>query len=109
MCWSAWGVDVCATFAPEYKDTVRDTKLALRSAALFSMVVYILLPIAFVGGAGAEDVSGYDYAGGMMTRSSAATRRLLQDFLVVCLMHQLPDHHEHGDRRRRTCALRHLA
>ena len=54
MCWSAWGVDVCATFAPEYKDTVRDTKLALRSAALFSMVVYIMLPIAFVGGAGAE-------------------------------------------------------
>ena len=50
MCWSAWGVDVCATFAPEYKDTVRDTKLALRSAALFSLVVYILLPIGFVGG-----------------------------------------------------------
>ena len=25
MCWSAWGVDVCATFAPEYKDTVNDT------------------------------------------------------------------------------------
>ena len=58
MCWSAWGVDVCATFAPEYKDTVRDTKLALRSAALFSMVVYIMLPIAFVGGAGAKDVAG---------------------------------------------------
>ena len=34
MCWSAWGVDVCATFAPEYKDTVRDTRMALRSAAL---------------------------------------------------------------------------
>ena len=50
MCWSAWGVDVCATFAPEYKDTARDTKMALRSAALFSMFVYILLPIAFVGG-----------------------------------------------------------
>src|SRR4029079_9231842 len=49
------GVDVCATCAPEYKDTVRDPKLALRSAALFSMVVYIMLPIAFVGGAGAED------------------------------------------------------
>jgi len=85
MCWSAWGVDVCATFAPEYKDTVRDTKLALRSAALFSMVVYIMLPIAFVGGAGAEDVAGYNYAGGMMTilgSNSAA----LQDFLVVCLI-----------------------
>ena len=85
MCWSAWGVDVCATFAPEYKDTVRDTKLALRSAALFSMVVYILLPIAFVGGGRREGRRGYNYAGGMMTilgSDSAA----LQDFLVVCLI-----------------------
>ena len=32
MSWSSWGVDTCATFAPEYKDTVNDTKLALRSA-----------------------------------------------------------------------------
>ena len=85
MCWSAWGVDVCATFAPEYKDTVRDTKLALRSAALFSMVVYIMLPIAFVGGAGAEDVAGYNYAGGMMT-ILGSNSALLQDFLVVCLI-----------------------
>jgi amino acid transporter len=85
MCWSAWGVDVCATFAPEYKDTVRDTKLALRSAALFSLVVYILLPIGFVGGAGAEAVANYDYAGGMMTIIGSDSA-LLQDFLVVCLV-----------------------
>ena len=84
MCWSAWGVDVCATFAPEYKDTVRDTKLALRSAALFSMVVYIMLPIAFVGGAGAEDVAGYNYAGGMTPSSENSAA--LQDFFVVCLI-----------------------
>ena len=36
MCWSAYGIEVGATFAPEYKDTARDTKRALRSAALFS-------------------------------------------------------------------------
>ena len=108
MCWSAWGVDVCATFAPEYKDTVRDTKLALRSAALFSMVVYIMLPIAFVGGAGAEDVAEYNYAGGMMTilgsnsACAAGLPRRLPDS-------ELPDNHEHGHRRRGTCALRHLA
>ncbi len=83
MCWSAWGVDVCATFAPEYRDTVRDTKLALRSAALFSMVVYILLPIGFVGGAGPKLVSGYLYADGMdkIVGSTALT-----DFFVVCLI-----------------------
>ena len=34
MCWSAWGVDVCATFAPEYKDTVRDTTDKLSERAL---------------------------------------------------------------------------
>ncbi|RDI76154.1 Amino acid permease [Gaiella occulta] len=85
MCWSAWGVDVCATFAPEYKDTVRDTKLALRSAALFSMFVYILLPIAFVGGAGAKTVSGYDYVGGMLAISGTSSA-LLKDVFVVCIV-----------------------
>jgi amino acid transporter len=85
MCWSAWGVDVCATFAPEYKDTVRDTKLALRSAALFSLVVYILLPIAFVGGAGSESVAGFDYVGGMLTVLGTDSE-FLKDVLVVCLV-----------------------
>jgi len=85
MCWSAWGVDVCATFAPEYKDTVRDTKLALRSAALFSLVVYIMLPIAFVGGAGAEAIANYDYIGGMLTILGTDSE-LIKDVLVVCLV-----------------------
>jgi amino acid transporter len=85
MCWSAWGVDVCATFAPEYKDTVRDTHLALRSAALFSLVVYILLPIAFVGGAGAEAVASYDYVGGMMSILGTDSE-VVKDFLVFCIV-----------------------
>ena len=85
MCWSAWGVDVCATFAPEYKDTVRDTKLALRSAALFSLVVYIMLPIAFVGGAGPELVSNFDYVGGML-RILGTDSEPVKDLLVVCLV-----------------------
>jgi amino acid transporter len=83
MCWSAWGVDVCATFAPEYKDTARDTKRALRSAALFSLVVYILLPIGFVGGGTADLVSGYDYVGAMNQIVDSTT---LTDFFVVCLV-----------------------
>jgi amino acid transporter len=82
MCWSAWGVDVCATFAPEYKDTVGDTRLALRSAALFSLFVYILLPIGFVGGGGAENVSGYLYVDAM---NNILDSTGLTDFLVVCL------------------------
>ena len=85
MSWSAWGVDVCATFAPEYKDTVNDTKRALRSAALFSLFVYILLPIAFVGGAGAEAVAGYDYVGGMLTILGTDST-VVKDLLVFCIV-----------------------
>jgi amino acid transporter len=83
MCWSAWGVDVCATFAPEYKDTVRDTKLALRSAAMFSLAVYILLPIAFVGGGTEKLVSGFAYADAM---NQIVGSRSATDFFVVCLV-----------------------
>jgi len=83
MCWSAWGVDVCATFAPEYKDTVRDTKLALRSAALFSLFVYILLPIAFVGGGTEKLVGAYDYVGAM---NLIVGSKGLTDFFVICIV-----------------------
>ena len=109
MCWSAWGVDVCATFAPEYKDTVRDTKLALRSAALFSMVVYILLPIAFVGGAGAEDVVGVRLRGRDDDQILGSNSTALHGLLRRLPDSKLHHHHEHGHRRRGTCALRHLA
>jgi amino acid transporter len=65
MIWSAGGVDACATFAPEYKDTVRDTRKALLSAAVFSLVVYTLLPLGLVGGVGAKTVEAYDYVGAL--------------------------------------------
>jgi amino acid transporter len=65
MGWSAYGVETCAAFAPEYKDTVRDTSLALRSAAIFSLAVYILLPLGVAGTVGQEtianDASGIVY------------------------------------------------
>ena len=54
MGWSAYGVETCATFAPEYKDTVRDTTLALRSAALFSLAVYFALPLGITGAVGEQ-------------------------------------------------------
>src|ERR671930_2307543 len=52
MGWSAYGVETCATFAPEYKDTARDTSMALRSAAIFSLAVYALLPLGLTGAIG---------------------------------------------------------
>jgi len=67
MGWSAYGVETCAAFAPEYKDTVRDTSLALRSAALFSLGVYILLPMGIAGVTGeqaaADDPIGFFVTG----------------------------------------------
>ena len=57
MGWSAYGVEACATFAPEYKDTVNDTSLALRSSALFSLAVYALLPLG-IGGVMSQEAVG---------------------------------------------------
>ncbi len=62
MGWSAYGVEACATFAPEYKDTVRDTSLALRSAAVFSLGVYILLPLGLGGTLPQEEIAANPYA-----------------------------------------------
>jgi amino acid transporter len=58
MCWSSYGMEVVATFAPEYHDTERDTTRALRSAALFGIAVYALLPLGLGGTLGTEAVAG---------------------------------------------------
>src|SRR4029077_18550847 len=55
--WSAYAAEVCATFAPEYHDTRRDTTIALRSAAVFSLLVFLLFPLG-VGGAYAVQSRG---------------------------------------------------
>ncbi len=104
MCWSAWGVDVCATFAPEYKDTARDTKRALRSSALFILFVNIMLPIGFVGGGTPELVGAFDYVGALNDIVGPTSDQLLRR------RHLRQLHHldEHGDRRRQSRALRHL-
>src|SRR5215207_4133708 len=57
MCWSSYGIEVVATFAPEYHDTQRDTRMALRSAALFSALVYILQPLGLGGTLGTEAIA----------------------------------------------------
>jgi amino acid transporter len=57
MCWSSYGIEIVATFAPEYHDTERDTAKALRGAALFSGVVYVLLPLGIGGTLGTKAIS----------------------------------------------------
>ncbi|HXL20225.1 MAG TPA: APC family permease [Streptosporangiaceae bacterium] len=55
--WSAYAAEVCATFAPEYHDTRRDTTLALRSAATFTLLVYLLFPLGLGGVTGAPSAA----------------------------------------------------
>ncbi|MBC2640311.1 MULTISPECIES: APC family permease [unclassified Rhodococcus (in: high G+C Gram-positive bacteria)] len=47
--WAIYGSELCAVFAPEYKDTSRDTSRALTSIALFMVGVYTVVPIATTG------------------------------------------------------------
>lgn len=48
-CWTTYGIECVATFAPEFTDTIRDTPRALRSSAVFSVLVYGLVPLGLVG------------------------------------------------------------
>ena len=42
MGWTVYSSEICASFAPEYRDTTRDTQRALMSTALFIVVVAVL-------------------------------------------------------------------
>ncbi|MGH3174291.1 MAG: APC family permease, partial [Streptosporangiaceae bacterium] len=55
--WSSYAAEVCATFAPEYHDTRRDTTLALRSAAVFTLLVFLLFPLGIGGVSGAPSTT----------------------------------------------------
>jgi amino acid transporter len=52
MSWSVFGIEATASFVPEFKDTVRDTRLALRFSALLVLAIYILVPLGVSGLAG---------------------------------------------------------
>ncbi len=57
MCWSSYGMECCATFAPEYHEPTRDTPMALRTAAIFGVIVYGLLPLGAVGSFGDQHLT----------------------------------------------------
>jgi amino acid transporter len=62
--WST-APEAAATFAPEYKDTVPDTRKALISSAAFIMLINTVVPISLTGGVGAKTVGLYDYVGAL--------------------------------------------
>ncbi|MFJ3669517.1 APC family permease [Streptomyces sp. NPDC090106] len=58
MAWTCFCVEVCATFAPEYADPVKDTSRALRAGVLFGLGVFVLLPLSLAGYVGEGPISG---------------------------------------------------
>jgi amino acid transporter len=87
LAWSAYGTEACATFAPEYK-SIQDTHRALRSAAMFMLLVCILLPLGLGGVTGAVPAAtaeGQFYTQAMSTivGHGAAT------FFTICIIASL--------------------
>jgi amino acid transporter len=85
MCWSAYGIEVAASFAPEYHDTKRDTAKALRSVAAFSLFVYIFLPLGLGGVVGSTG----DYGSFYVAALKEIAGPVLGGFAVVCLIASL--------------------
>jgi hypothetical protein len=69
LAWSTYATEACATFAPEYHDTKRDTALALRSASMFMLLVCILVPLGLGGVTGpvTDGAEGQFYTAAMTT------------------------------------------
>jgi amino acid transporter len=85
MCWSAYGIEVCASFAPEYHDTKRDTAKALKSAAAFSLFVYIFLPLGLGGVVGSTG----DYGSFYVAALKDIAGDVVGGFAVICLIGSL--------------------
>jgi amino acid transporter len=49
LAWSVYGIEAVASFVPEFRDTARDSRIALRLAGVFVIAVYLLVPFG-VGG-----------------------------------------------------------
>ncbi len=89
MGWSAYGVETCATFAPEYKDTVREAPIALKSSALFSLAVYALLPLGIGGVTGVPSVAaqgGSFYIDALHTLIGSGATNIVFLFLIGSLI-----------------------
>jgi amino acid transporter len=69
MAWSSYAAETCAAFAPEYKDTVKDTAMALRTASLFNVLVFFLLPLGVIGTIGVNGITVDNASGGYLVDS----------------------------------------
>ncbi len=88
--WSIYGSELCASFAPEYRNPAVDTARAMKTIALILIGLYALVPPGHVGspgrggrGGGGPDhlrhhrVSGHPRDGGLITGRRCALRGAL--------------------------------
>ena len=82
--WTAYGVEVAASFAPEYRDTKRDTSMALKAAGLFTFGVFVLVPLGAGGTVTTEDAAANPI--GFWVASFDQIVGGASDFMVVILI-----------------------
>jgi amino acid transporter len=82
MIWST-APEASATFAPEYKDTVQDTRKALLSSAVFILLINTMVPIGMTGGVGEKTVSAFDYVGALDTLVGSSAANFF--VVVICV------------------------
>ncbi len=57
--WSSYAFECVATLSPEYRDTLKDTPRALRSSAMFSVLIYGLVPLGLIGALGQQGIAAH--------------------------------------------------
>ncbi len=87
LAWSTYGTEVCATFAPEYK-SIQDTHRALRSAAMFMLLVCLLLPLGLGGVSGVNAAVATGAEGQFYTSAMTDARRPRRGIVLHDLHHR---------------------
>ena len=87
MAWTTFGIEVCATFAPEYRDSVKDTTKAIKAAVLFCMGVFFLIPITLGGYAGEAAIQ--ENPATFFVDSFGSLVGGASDIMVLCLIASL--------------------
>lgn len=83
--WSAYGIEVCATFAPEYHDTKTDTNKAMVRSGMFALAVYALLPLATGGSFSQADI-GANPLGFYVTLLNREVGSFLGNVVIVLMI-----------------------
>ena len=87
LCWSTYASEACATFAPEYKER-SDTNRALRSSAIFMLLICLLLPLGLGGVVGSVPLASAE--GEFYTQAmSTIVGHGAASFFTICIIASL--------------------